>query len=102
MLLKVCFEIAVKFWREVAFIITHKKFLNQMLNRSNILQPSMAQNCGGSADFATNLCQALLTTTSSDNNARMNAENYIKQASMQDGCLSNLLQIATNQQVSTF
>ena len=71
-----------------------------MMQQSNILQPSNQVNCGNQEEFATNLCNALLHTTSQDNNARMEAENYMKQASKSQGCLSNLLQIATNQQVS--
>lgn len=46
------------------------------------------------------LCEALLHTTNKDNAARVNAENYMKQASKSQGCLASLLQIATNQQVS--
>ena len=70
---------------------------------SNILQPSsLAQNCAdpNSAEFMTSLCQALLHTTNNDNSARMQAETYMKSASKSQGCLSSLLQIATNQQVS--
>ena len=71
---------------------------------SNILQPSAAgQNCGGSAsaEFMNSLCDALLHTTNNDNAARQQAEAYMSQASKSQGCLSSLLQIATNQQVSS-
>ena len=67
---------------------------------NNILQPSaIGQNCGN-AEMQNQLCEALLHTTNKDNAARVNAENYMKQASKSQGCLASLLQIATNQQVS--
>ena len=70
----------------------------------NILQPSQTVNCGDpqSAEFMNSLCEALLHTTNPENNARIQAETYIKQAQKSVGCCSSLLQIATNQQVSDF
>jgi hypothetical protein len=47
-------------------------------NSNNILQPSaIGQNCGNQ-EMTTQLCEALLHTTNNNNDARMNAENYMK------------------------
>ena len=67
----------------------------------NVLQPSNTVNAPRSnEDFINQMCNALLHTTNPDNVARGNAENYMKQAQTINGCVPNLLQIATNQEVS--
>ena len=48
------------------------------------------------ADFVNDICAALNEVTNPNNDARQNAENYLKQAQMQQGCIENLLVISTN------
>lgn len=77
------------------------------MQTANILQPSVTldPSCNSAnpnnEEFMNNLCQALLATLSNDNNARMQAEQFVNQASKSPGCLATFLQIATNQNVST-
>lgn len=66
--------------------------------QSNVLQPLNIN--GADSDFATELCSALLATCNADNASRQQAENWMKQAQSQQGCVANLLQIATSQEVS--
>lgn len=42
------------------------------------------------------ICAALNEVSNPDNNARANAENYLKEAQNQEGCIENLLVISTS------
>ena len=70
----------------------------------NILQPSTtySSNCAdtNSPEFTDSLCNALRAAGHNDNETRAQAENYVKDAGKQQGCLRLMLQLATNQQVS--
>jgi len=60
----------------------------------------LTSNVANIGDFANSICQALLQTTNNDNNARLQAENYMKEVQGHELAVSNLLMIATNQEVS--
>jgi len=51
-------------------------------------------------DFMNDICAALGQVSNPDNNARANAEDFLKQARYQQGCIEGLLVISTSPDVS--